>query len=295
MIRRETHRSSPSSGRTAAGAGLVRGLAALAICMSGIVITGLLTTGAPAGAANPAPLLYEIDSASHAINVFPATASGNVAPSVTNTSSALSGGPTGAVFDSKGDLWVASADSGSPSILEFTPSQLAATGSPAPAVIITDSAHPNALAFDASGNLWATNFSGGVQKFTPGQLTSSGSPTPAVTLSGAAVGTWGLNFDAAGDLWVGTYATSNTVLEYTPAQLTASGSPTPAVTLSGLKDPIFPTFDAKGDLWVSEDFNGTVVEVHARPADLLGQPHASGLPDQPRLRQPGWPGVRLRR
>ena len=103
--------------------------------------------------------------------------------------------------------------------------------------------------------------SGGVQKFTPGQLTSSGSPTPAVTLSGVADDTAGLTFDAAGDLWVGTYANGQgAILEYTPNQLASSGTPTPAVTLSGLTSPGFPTFDAKGDLWFSENGSSTVAE-----------------------------------
>jgi len=268
MLRIQTGRSAPRC--RAGGAALLRGLAALALCGGGALITGLAPTATPAGASNPSPLLYEIDGGTNAINVFPTTASGNVAPAVTvtaNTGHPLND-PEGAVFDAKGDLWVAN-DSGN-NIFEYTPSQLAASGSPSPAVVISDAARPSALTFDADGDLWATNLAGGVEEFTAGQLTSSGNPTPAVTLAGAANDSSGLTFDAAGDLWVGNF--SNAVLEYTPNQLTSSGSPTPAVTLSGLSTPGFPTFDAKGDLWFSENANSTVAEFAPNQLTASGSP-----------------------
>jgi hypothetical protein len=244
----EMHKLNPSSiGQlTTATAWGVRGIAALILFVGGVLVTGLATATEPVGASNPSPLLYEVDLGANAINIFPATTSGNVAPIVRNTSSALSA-PFGSAINAAGDLWVANENA---SIVEFTAGQLESTGNPVPAVVIPDAARPNALAFDADGDLWATTFNGGVQEFTPGQLASSGSPTPAVTIAGAAAGAAGLTFDAAGDLWIG--SNNTTILEYTADQLTASGSPTPAVTLSGIGEPIFPTFDAKGDLWVSE-------------------------------------------
>ena len=161
------------------------------------------------------------------------------------------------MFDAQGDLWVANSGG---TIVEFTPSQMEASGSPAPAIVITDSAAPTAVAFDAEGNLWVTTETGGVQEFTPGQLTSSGSPTPAVAITSTPA-SWGLTFDAAGDLWVATYSAGNSIVEYTPGQLTSSG--TPAVTFSGLDDPNNPTFDANGDLWFSAPASSTLAELTA--------------------------------
>ena len=225
---------------------------------------------APAGAANPAPLLYEIDYGANAINVLPASASGAVTPTVTvsDNSNSLEG-PVGSAFDAAGNLWVGNLNG--TSIAEFTPSQLASSGSPVPAIVISGLTAPSAVAFDSSGDLWVTTGTG-IDEFTPDQVTSSGSPTPTVVISGAADGSVGLTFDAAGNLWVGNYDSSNSVLEYTPEQLTASGSPTPAVTLSGLTTPVLPTFDAKGDLWVAEH-NGTgVVEFTPDQLTTSGSP-----------------------
>ena len=217
MGRRLSLRREPNAEGRTAGARIVRGLAALTLCVGGAVITGLATGAAPAAASNPAPLLYEIDYGGNAINVFPATATGNAAPAATVTDNANSlTGPIGSAFDAAGDLWVGNL--GGTNISEFTPSQLAATGSPAPAVVISGPTSPSAVAFDAAGDLWVTT-ANGIDEFTPAQLTASGSPTPAVTISGVADGSIGLTFDAAGNLWVGNYNNTNSVLEYTPAQL----------------------------------------------------------------------------
>ena len=112
---RGMRREATGSVRSKTTTSLVRGLAAVALCMSGAVITGLATTATPAGAANPTPLIYEIDNTANAINVFPATASGNVAPTVHITANGSSlNDPLGGVFDSAGDLWVANENWGTP-------------------------------------------------------------------------------------------------------------------------------------------------------------------------------------
>ena len=268
---RGMRREATSSGRSTARTSLVRGLAAVALCMSGAVITGLATTATPAGAANPTPLIYEIDNTANAINIFPASASGNVAPSVSLTANANSlKDPLGGVFDAAGDLWVA--NEAGDTIAEYTPSQLASSGNPLPAVILSDSNGPTGLTFDTHGNLWATTVVGGVEKFTPGQLTSSGAPTPAVTISRTTAGSLGLAFDAAGDLWVATFDVDNTLVEYTPAQQASSGTPTPAVTLSALPAPRNPTFDANGDLWFSTTTVATISELTPTQLASSGSP-----------------------
>ena len=141
MVRRQTRYSAPSSGRSAAGSRLVRWLAALSICVGGALITGLAPTATPAGTSNPSPLLYEIDSGTNAINVFPTTASGNVAPAVIVTANtgrpperSRRGGVRREGRPLGGQLF------GANNIFEYTPSQLAASGSPSPAVVISDAA-----------------------------------------------------------------------------------------------------------------------------------------------------------
>jgi sugar lactone lactonase YvrE len=237
-------------------------LAALAL-PAGAALAGLSGIEAPiAGAAAPTPTLYVADYGAGEVANFPLSASGNVAPSAVNTSSALNNEPSGSVLDAAGDLWVASW-SPAPNVSMFTPSQLATTGTPTPAVEITSTysgAEPNGLAFDSKGDLWVSSFNGGpVAEYTASQLATSGSPTPAVLIHNPGSTSWGLSFDTAGNLWVGGYS-SGQLWEYAPSQLAASGTPTPAVTITGVTEPVFPIVDAMGNLWVSDYGSGKAID-----------------------------------
>lgn len=178
--------------------------------------------------------------------------------------------PAGLAFDARGWLWVT--NNGNNTLVAFSPAQLAVTGSPIPAVTVSATGgsldSPIGLAFDASGNLWVVNsvLNTSIVKFTPDQLSANGAPTPAVTIGGsggALSSAFGLAFDASGRLWAGNTNTS-TVVGFSAAQLAVSGNPTPAVTLSAsgasLSGPTGLAFDASGDLWVSNQGSGTIVE-----------------------------------
>ncbi len=179
-----------------------------------------------------------------------------------STDSGSSNGPTGIAFDASGDLWVASTFPGA--LEEFNPSQLTASGMPAPSVTLSDTSGsivgPLMIAFDAAGDLWVANgnlSTSSVVMFSPGQLIASGSPIPPVTLlpnSGSLDAPAGLAFDASGDLWVSNFLGASLV-EFTPNQLTTSDSPTPVVSFLG------------GSL--------------AGPIGLAFDPHAGGLPIKP--------------
>jgi sugar lactone lactonase YvrE len=205
-------------------------------------------------------------------------ASGATRPAISLT---LANPPSGLAFDASGDLWVSDAGN---HVDEFTPSQLAASGTPTPAVVLGATGGslngPEGLAFDASGDLWVANNGGStVVEFTPSQLSASGSPSPTVTLS--ATGTSldnpvGLAFDAAGDLWAAN-ATNSTLVDFTPSQLAASGSPSPTVTLSStasgsLDSPQGIAFDAAGDLWVANHANNSLVELAPSQLTSTGTP-----------------------
>src|ERR1700728_2153053 len=91
-------------------------------------------------------------------------------------------------FDASGNLWFSSYDSTQEIVGELTPSQLAATGSPTPAVSLAlgSNNEPAGLAFDTAGDLWVGYYeSKTVNEFTANQLTSSGSPTPVNTIAGS--------------------------------------------------------------------------------------------------------------
>ena len=146
--------------------------------------------------------------------------------------------PYGFAFDTSGDLWVSNIAAST--VVEFTPSQLAASGAPTPAVTISATSasldNPSGVAFDASGDLWVTNTgTDTLVEYSPSQLAASGDPAPAVTISSNASsldGPFSLAFDAAGDLWVPN-AQGDSIVEYTPGQLAASGDPVPIDTIVG--------------------------------------------------------------
>lgn len=68
-------------------------------------------------------------------------------------------GPEGIIFDSAQNMWIGAEDG--QVILEYTPAQYAASGSPTPNVILNAESFkfssPSHLAFDAAGNLWVVD------------------------------------------------------------------------------------------------------------------------------------------
>jgi len=185
---------------------------------------------------------------------------GSQAPAVTITGSGALHSPTGLAFDANGDLWVSSGAGTTPSLLEYTPSQLTSSGSPAPTIVVTSPQIilPAGLAFDHAGNLWVADVNGTVESLSPTALSAGGSQTasvvitvPVPSLSVPTMPTY-VAFDAAGNLWVATMY--NTVLEYQTSQLATSGAPTPAITLSLPGTGVIPNglaFDNSYNLWVA--------------------------------------------
>jgi sugar lactone lactonase YvrE len=171
-------------------------------------------------------------------------------------------GPMGIAFDAAGDMWVVQ----EPKLIEFTPGQLQATGTPTPAITIGDDGSnslnsPLGMAIDAAGGIWVANGNQppySVVRFSPSQLTASGTPVPAVTLttSGSSIDEPGaIAFDASGNMWLSNLAGASPIVEFAAGQLASAGSPTPTITVtsSSLSSP-----------W-----------------GLAFNPHASGLPIKP--------------
>ena len=126
---------------------------------------------------------------------------GNLTPAVIISANAGSiDFPIDLAFDASGNAWVSNAlDS---TIVEFTPSQLAASGSPVPTTTLTVRASgpflstPGPLAFDNSGNLWVGGDRNEVMEYTASQLAVGGPQAPTLRVSGSAFNDpWGLAFD----------------------------------------------------------------------------------------------------
>ena len=105
-------------------------------------------------------------------------------------------------FDRDGNLWVANCSLNN--LVKFNAADLAASGSPTPAVTISATVVetatgstlsldcPEGLSFDAQGSLWASNAIsdnfGSLAKFTSSQLAADGMPAPAVFLDSDSTG-----------------------------------------------------------------------------------------------------------
>lgn len=198
--------------------------------------------------------------------------------------------PVSSAFDSSGNLWVD--DWSNDRILQYKPPF--ATDMNASLVLgqenftsngcaTTNSGlcGPARTAFDASGDLWVTDYDNNrVLEFKPpftngmaaslviGQadFTSNGNAT---TASGF-YNPWGVAFDSAGDLWIVDYANSR-VLQFKPpfvtgmsaslvlgqADFTTSIS---ATTQNGMAGPSGIAFDSSGNLYVADANNSRTLQ-----------------------------------
>lgn len=212
------------------------------------------------------------------------------APAANVVISESGSGPSGLLFDKSGNLWVAYWTAGE--IVEFTPSQLTASGSPAPNITISSSSfnNPSALQFTKSGDLWVANTGGdNVLWFTASQVAAGGSQTPFLTIATGTIGAdYAIAFDHSGNLWVTNFG-SSTVQEFAANSLTGTGTitPTATVTLSAtsvttstgtaqsLDGPDGLAFDHSGDLWVanwSSDYSGSLAEFTPKQLAATGSP-----------------------
>jgi len=169
------------------------------------------------------------------------------APLVTITSSIFPA--TAIAFDPQGNLWA-----GVPSrsgYVEFPKSSLATSGAKTPSVVlyIASQVALSRLHFDAADDLWFTTDSGGLgngnevpmlYELSAASIRASGSPAVVESLGPVVpYGNWGdngdwddLTFDAAGNLWGGSFGLA---YEFTPSQLaTPVSAPQPAVEANPL-------------------------------------------------------------
>ncbi len=147
--------------------------------------------------------------------------------------------PAAIAFDKSGGLWIT--NRGNDTVVQFSPAQLAATGTPVPAVTLSANAgslaFPYALAFDGDGNLWVANLTSTVVRFDMSQLASTSSPTPAATIAAGSLGSVlvGLAFDVDGGLWVAANNSTGPASEVrrftNPGALMGSATPTASVII----------------------------------------------------------------
>lgn len=195
-------------------------------------------------------------------NVFDGTAS----KTTVKVAASATAGDSVSYSVQRGDLWVV--DFGAGKVDMFSAGSLESSPSPSATISLAGGGD---LAFDAAGNLWATN--GGVVEFAAASLTSN--PSPAATISFTSGSSYALAFDSSGNLWVTNYdgATSK-VVEFSASTLTSSPSPAATIT-TGLDDPSGLAFDTSGNLWVTNRQSNTVVEYTASTLTSSPSPAAA--------------------
>jgi hypothetical protein len=179
--------------------------------------------------------------------------------------------PGSLAFDLAGDLWVSDNYRG---LLKFLPMQIKKSGAPSPTVLITAQPNfvPEAIRFDASDNLWMSQFqlpydpSNSLQmgRYAPGDRAASGPATPGLIMNlPDLVFPVSFAFDSAGNIWLAGSNSHNDELEMISAtNLGDSGvtSPSAAVKITSSAFSNLPgksscfggiDFDRSGNLWVS--------------------------------------------
>jgi hypothetical protein len=186
--------------------------------------------------------------------------------------------PGGLAFDSSGDLWITTeffvAGKAQGEIVELRRQQIGTSGKRKPSISVTSpNFYPGLIRFDASDNLWVTQFllaSNSIQilRFAPSDRAASGPANPSLIVNlpdlNFAVD---FAFDAVGNLWVAGAGSHGDEVEMIPASDlmgTAEVSPTAAVTITssafGLGDSSGSClsgidFDQSANLWVSVGAN----------------------------------------
>lgn len=220
--------------------------------------------------------------------------------------------PSALAFDSGGDLWVV--DTFNNRVLEFVPPF---TSGMAASLVVGQSSFtsslggsgstqldgPDAVTFDAYGDLWVSEFiNNRITEFTPpfsnGMAASTVLGQPGFGESGIGTGParlhgpFGAVFNASGALWVAD-TNNNRILAFLPPFVSGEsatfvlGQPNftadqPSVGPRGFYGPNYLSFDAQGDLWVGDTNNNRVLEFTApitalsSAALVLGQPNDTG-------------------
>lgn len=213
-------------------------------------------------------------------------------------------------FDKDGNMWAVGPVIGGDMLVRIPAADLGESGTREPDIKITIPAIEcfpfiNHIAFDPSGNLWASACGDEIHRLAAADLTTSGEKTSDVVVS-SVVNNAGIAFDKVGNLWV---AGGPTLVRFDAARLDSSDADAPdlAISVTAAVPPksVLPVdevaFDKAGNLWgisgsyvfqlAASDLEGTgeqdVAANVSFTMDVLGLPATPAFDDSDGL----WVGL----
>lgn len=156
---------------------------------------------------------------------------------------------SGMAVDRAGHLWVLSFGQyhGNPTTAVVFKLPIKPASNPLYTFVLSGTSASNALAFDASGNLWVTSPGNDSAMQYSGPFTKSGTLTPAITLSATGFATWGVAVDKHANVYFSN-STSTGTDSIAVVKPPYSGSP---YFLNGVSKPAGLAFDKAGNLYAS--------------------------------------------
>jgi sugar lactone lactonase YvrE len=158
---------------------------------------------------------------------------------------------SGMTVDKTGHLWILSFGKygGKPVTALVFDMPLKTSSLPKYAFVLSGTNGSNSLAFDPSGNLWASSPGNNEVLEYSGPFTKSGTLSPAKTLDGGGYEPYGIAFDKSANLYISIFnSTGTNSIAVTAPPYT--GAP---YFLDGLTSPGSLTFDTAGNLYSSSN------------------------------------------
>jgi hypothetical protein len=226
----------------------------------------------PSGIARDAAgRVYVTNTATNTVTVYKAGADGNVPPlAVIEGAESQLNNPTGIALDASGKIYVLNKGTSEITIYQPLSSERRILREPpiasigGPSTLIVD---PIAIAVDASGNVYVTQFSGPNGSSCAGEVTvyaagSNGNIAPSAIISGCSTELSmpiGIALDSSGNIYVVNLSIANSNAENNPSitvySAGSSGNVSPVAVIAGsataLSNPQAIALDSGGDIYVS--------------------------------------------